>query len=371
MSLISIVLPVYNGEKYLKESLDSILTQTWKDWEVICVDDCSVDSTAEILQKYERMDSRIRIIRNEKNQKLPRSLNIGFADAKGDFLTWTSDDNVYLPDALQIMHDTLVANEDVPMVVADMEIMDSNGKSTGQICVYDKAKMYSSNCVGACFMYRKSVIKAIGGYDISRFLVEDYDYWLRVQKYCGEILRIPRLLYRYRLHENSLSSQRQVEVCRCRIELLMDYVPEIIQKTQDGTKHIAGLYFLGWVNGVNMSAYAKSFSAYLPELDKIQITRNIDGMPEDFPIALFGAGEFGRRALHYFGNKVSLFIDNDKRKLGCEVEGIPVLSFDEYCKGDREDNIVLSVDSYYVYEIIRQLCEANIRKIGIFCSRVK
>lgn len=72
--LVSIVLPVYNGQKYLRESLDSILAQTVQDWELIAVDDCSTDATPQILADYAARDSRIRIMRNAENQRLPRSL---------------------------------------------------------------------------------------------------------------------------------------------------------------------------------------------------------------------------------------------------------------------------------------------------------
>lgn len=89
--LVSIVLPVYNGEKYLRESLDSILAQTMEDWELIAVDDCSKDATPQILADYAASDSRIRVMRNAENQRLPRSLNIGFAEARGEFLTWTDE----------------------------------------------------------------------------------------------------------------------------------------------------------------------------------------------------------------------------------------------------------------------------------------
>ena len=81
--LISIVLPVYNGEKYLRESIDSILAQTMRDWELIVVDDCSKDATPAILAEYAARDRRIRVLRNEENQRLPRSLNIGFAETRG------------------------------------------------------------------------------------------------------------------------------------------------------------------------------------------------------------------------------------------------------------------------------------------------
>ena len=87
MPKISIVLPTFNGERYLKSSIHSILSQTFPDWELIIVDDCSTDGTADIIKRYAQSDSRIRVIRNEKNQKLPGSLNIGFSVAKGEYLT--------------------------------------------------------------------------------------------------------------------------------------------------------------------------------------------------------------------------------------------------------------------------------------------
>ncbi len=76
--LVSVVLPVYNGEKYLRLSLESILNQTFTDFELIAVDDGSVDQTPEILEEFRKRDSRVRIIKNSKNEGLPGSLNIGF-----------------------------------------------------------------------------------------------------------------------------------------------------------------------------------------------------------------------------------------------------------------------------------------------------
>ena len=95
---VSIVLPTYNGARYLKSSVESCLNQTHKNIELVIVDDCSTDETPDIVRSYN--DPRIRYVRNETNQRLPRSLNIGFALATGDYLTWTSDDNEFLPHSI-------------------------------------------------------------------------------------------------------------------------------------------------------------------------------------------------------------------------------------------------------------------------------
>ena len=92
--LITIVLPVYNGSRYLSTALDAILSQTYKNFELIVVDDCSTDTTPKILTDYSFQDSRIRTIRNETNLKLPTSLNVGHQAGRGSFFTWTSDDNI-------------------------------------------------------------------------------------------------------------------------------------------------------------------------------------------------------------------------------------------------------------------------------------
>src|SRR3989338_2958444 len=98
---VSIVLPTYNGSKYIRQSIDSCLKQTFKDFELIIVDDCSKEDIYQIIKSCN--DPRIRYHRNETNQRLPRSLNIGFSLTKGKYLTWTSDDNFYLPPAIEKM----------------------------------------------------------------------------------------------------------------------------------------------------------------------------------------------------------------------------------------------------------------------------
>ena len=101
MSEISIVLPTYNGEQYISQSIDSILKQTFPDWELIIVNDCSTDHTLEIVKQYAEKDHRIKIVNNSINKKLPSSLNIGFQHSCGNFLTWTSDDNLYHENAFE------------------------------------------------------------------------------------------------------------------------------------------------------------------------------------------------------------------------------------------------------------------------------
>ena len=83
MAVVSIVMPVYNGEKYLRQSITSVLNQTFKNWNLIIVDDCSTDSSPEIMNEYAKSDDRIQVIHNKENSKIPASLNNGFEKADG------------------------------------------------------------------------------------------------------------------------------------------------------------------------------------------------------------------------------------------------------------------------------------------------
>src|SRR3989338_242445 len=98
---VSIVLPTYNGAKYIRQSIESCLDQTYKNIELIIVDDASTDETPKIVKSY--ADPRLVYIRHEKNMKLPAAFNTGFSRASGDYLTWTSDDNFYDVSAIDKM----------------------------------------------------------------------------------------------------------------------------------------------------------------------------------------------------------------------------------------------------------------------------
>ncbi len=117
--LISVVLPTLNRAALLPESIESVLKQTERNLELIVVDDGSSDSTGEIIERYAQQDRRITWIR-QQNLGLPKGLNNGFRLARGEFFTWTSDDNRYFPDACSIMSRALLADPEVGFVFADM-----------------------------------------------------------------------------------------------------------------------------------------------------------------------------------------------------------------------------------------------------------
>ena len=207
---VSIVLPTYNGaSKDLKKSIDSCLAQSFKDLELIIVDDCSSDQTPELIRSY--TDPRIKYIRNERNLRLPKSLNIGFKASRGRYLTWTSDDNFYLPEAIEKLL-AILKSRQAYFVYADYFAFHNGDISTSErINLLEPDELIWLNCVMGCFLYSRKVYEEVGDYSEDMELIEDYDYWIRVsRKFQLHHLREP--LYYYQYHEKSLTRQRQREI---------------------------------------------------------------------------------------------------------------------------------------------------------------
>jgi glycosyltransferase involved in cell wall biosynthesis len=206
---ISIVLPTYNGARYIRTSIESCLTQTFPDFELIVVNDCSTDETLGILDEYALKDNRILIINNEFNKKLPLSLNTGFEKARGQYFTWTSDDNYYAPHALQEMLTALEANPQADLVYCDYHLIDDDGNITGVRKMGDVNTSFNKWFgAGACFLYKREVHAANNGYNPAAFLIEDYDFFVRAfMKFNFQYL--PKTdLYYYREHASSLTAQQ-------------------------------------------------------------------------------------------------------------------------------------------------------------------
>lgn len=154
---ISVILPVYNGEKYVSNAIESILNQTYHNIELIIINDCSADNTLQIIEDYAKKDDRIKIYFNDFNQKLPKSLNIGFSKASGDYWTWTLDDNTYHTDALEKMAEVLDNNSRIALVYADFTISDMEGKVIREMEEGEPEEIRFKDNIGACFLYRKSL----------------------------------------------------------------------------------------------------------------------------------------------------------------------------------------------------------------------
>lgn len=350
MPKVSIILPTYNGEKYIQQSIDSVIDQTFMDWELIIVDDCSTDSTPKIVKAYADKDNRISVIHNDVNKRLPSSLNIGFVSAKGDYLTWTSDDNYYLPRAIEEMVYYLDNHVEKPMVVANMDVVDENGKLLYTLDNYDEQRMYLCNCVGACFMYRRYILNEVGEYDPAMFLVEDYDYWLRILFRCGSIGHITKTLYMYRMHSQSLTGKRLNDVKKQLNKLRWKYIDKLISNIKADKESLSQLYYELYEDDISDNKLNNVFKNYLP---LIYMDSGKDNGKE---IIVYGAGTIGEEAYQLFGDRIKYYIDRDEHKIGKQKNGKEIIPL-KTLKELQEYEIVIAVSDKYIYQILEDISQ--------------
>jgi glycosyltransferase involved in cell wall biosynthesis len=127
--LISIVMATYNGEKFLREQVDSLLTQSYPSLEFVFVDDASSDSSLAILQEYAFSDSRIHVVVNPVNQGLLATFENGIRAAKGDMIALSDQDDVWLPEKISLLAEAICSNS---LIYADSALTDASGTRTGK-----------------------------------------------------------------------------------------------------------------------------------------------------------------------------------------------------------------------------------------------
>lgn len=355
MPKISVVLPTYNGETYLAQSIESVIEQTFEDWELIVVNDGSTDHTREIIEQYVKIDSRIKLINNDQNRKLPISLNIGFAQAAGEFLTWTSDDNRYLPNALEVMLGYLCRHMDKYMVCADMELIDSNGRRAGGAWKFHETGIFHHNCVGACFLYRRNVLEEIGGYDPEMYLVEDYAYWLEIIKQYGMIGYIDSVLYQYRFHDKSLTATKLRQVRKQLFRLQKKNLDWILEQLKEEKEYICRMYYEFLEANEDVHMIEEQMFRYVPELRSDAAPEN-----ENKPVIIWGEGKYGERAARSLKDKAVFFVENDSLCAGEDRYGLKTISRERLLEIYQEYAILIAARCKSIFAIIRFLYDHGI-----------
>ncbi len=208
--LVSIVTPVYNAEKFISETIDSIQNQTYKDWELILVDDCSSDSSYDIISEYMKNDKRIRYIKLEKNSGAAVSRNTGIKNAKGRFIAFVDSDDIWLPKKLEKQVNYML-DKKLGFSFTSYRYMKEDGTKTNKIAKAPKKINYNGllkNTIIGC----STVVldrKIIG--DFLMPLVkkgQDTATWLMILRSQKYAYGIEEVLVDYRLVGNSLSSNK-------------------------------------------------------------------------------------------------------------------------------------------------------------------
>lgn len=201
---ISVIIPVYNTGKYLARCLDSVLGQTFTDFEVICINDGSTDNSGEILAQYAKTDKRIKVI-NQTNSGVVNARNNGVEQSRADLIFPLDSDDIILPTALEKMYTAINAKRGDIITCRVARFGGEHGEMV--LPRPSKINMARQNCLVNAALMRKSDFKLAGGYshdcDVA---LEDYDLWLNlVFNHNKKIYRIPEILFLYRIKDASES----------------------------------------------------------------------------------------------------------------------------------------------------------------------
>jgi len=205
--LVSVVMPVYNSVGFLQNSVESILTQDYPNFEFIIIDDCSTDNSLEVIKKYN--DTRIKLIENPQNRGNYFCRNIGCRIAQGKYIAVMDCDDISMPNRLTKQVEVMEKSDDLLAVGSDHILLFPNGQEHNRkrIKEYKKIRLgllKDNVALHPSLIIRKDIFKCIGFYNEEFYYSSDYDMLCRLS-IRGKIIGIPEILVKYRLHREQIS----------------------------------------------------------------------------------------------------------------------------------------------------------------------
>lgn len=208
--IVSVIMPLYNAEKYVEQAVRSVISQTFRDWELIVVNDCSRDSSASIVEQLAKEDSRVRLLHTEKpsgSPTLPR--NIAIENARGRYIAFLDSDDVWLPEKLEEQL-PLFQDEETKVVFSYYKKMEADGTVRNGVVTSPKKVSYSKLLKGNVIGNLTGIYdtKKVGKHYLQRLGHEDYVFWLHVLKGGGYAVNTSKVHAIYRLTDNSVSRNK-------------------------------------------------------------------------------------------------------------------------------------------------------------------
>ncbi|HIK38766.1 MAG: glycosyltransferase [Geminocystis sp.] len=225
--LVSVVMPVYNGEKYLEEAVESILAQSLPDFELIIINDGSTDKSLEILESLYKKDSRIKLLNNVRNRGIVDCLNKGIKQARGKYIARMDADDIAIKERLERQLKFLENNPEYVAVGCRVLAIDAEGlpiKPFGDCFTHEEIDKGNLRGVGSMIIHPAAVIRReslekVGGYRHYSH-AEDLDLFLRLAE-IGKLANLPEILLKYRLHVDSIGGKyRHIQLGGCRKAVL-------------------------------------------------------------------------------------------------------------------------------------------------------
>jgi glycosyltransferase involved in cell wall biosynthesis len=224
---VSILLPVYNGARYLGAALDSLRAQTFTDFEIVAIDDGSTDETPAILAAYAQREPRLRVLRQATNQGIAAALNAGIAAARGAYLARMDADDVSAPQRLEKQVAFMDAHPEIGACGTGMQNAKAEGSSASlwippSAAAVVRWRLLFGNCMShPTVVMRRAALAALGDgppYRASAPHAEDYDLWVRLSAHT-DIANLPEVLYYRHLHEGSVSRRYAAQQRRSAVEV--------------------------------------------------------------------------------------------------------------------------------------------------------
>ena len=213
MPTVSVIMPSYNHKRYITESIESIINQTYHDWELIIIDDASQDRSQEIIENYTNRDSRIKAIFHGQNRGISYTMNESLEISKGDYIGLTASDDIWLPNKLERQLEVLNQNKNV-IVWSDAYIINAEGENTGQLWIQRyKAQQKNKNgnllfdilrngfICGQSVLFNREFVSTTR-YDPRLIYANDYKFMIDLAEN-HEFVFIPEPLVKYRVHETN------------------------------------------------------------------------------------------------------------------------------------------------------------------------
>lgn len=232
--MVSVIVPVYNMQQYLAETLDSILATTYPYFEVVVVDDGSKDGSYQIAKSYEAKDGRIRAF-TKPNGGVSTARNLGISKARGEFILPVDADNTIEPDFIEKAVEVMEKDPEVKVVAPTSDYF---GEKTGlmKLPSFTLSYLARENSIDNCALYRKADWERVGGYNTEITTREDWAFWISILKNGGKVVRLQEVLHHYRARANSKRIAQRCNKYKV-IDKLNQLHPEFFERELNGHLH--------------------------------------------------------------------------------------------------------------------------------------
>lgn len=230
---VSVVMTVYNGKKYIREAIDSILAQTFTAFEFIIVDDASTDETWTILNSVN--DPRLRLVRNNRNIGIYKSANNGLSLSKGEYIARMDADDVSLPERLARQVDFLETHPEIGVLGTGVHLIDGSGCTSHTLQLPTQHGLlrwylcFYNPIAHSTVMMRRKIIEQVGGYSPYMVLAGDYDLWCRLS-YVTRLSNLQDVLVSYRIHDANVTTIKASEQRHNSVRISCQMISQILSK---------------------------------------------------------------------------------------------------------------------------------------------